>query len=237
MKIRTLVAFLALSSVILPSCHIGCIEGSGKTVTEDRKISNFSKIDVAGNFTINLKQDSSLSLNVSADDNIMKYVRVEVAGEKLRIYTRKNLCSAQPITVNVGIKNVEEIKGSGMTEINSVGRMNTQNLKLNFAGVTKVNLDLSAADVETEGRGSTELNIKGQAASHKVNIAGVGELHALDFVVGSYNIKINGSGNSQINVLKSLVANSSGVSTIEYRGNPSEVDTHKSGASQVKKIQ
>ena len=230
------IAFV-LSSAILSSCHMGCIEGSGKTVTENRKITNFSKIDVAGNFTINVKQDSSLSLKVSADDNIMKYIRTEVSGNKLRIYTRKNLCSQQPITVNLGIKSIEEVKAAGVTELTSVGRINTQDLKLKFAGASKINLDLSAADLETVGSGSTELNLTGQAASHKINISGVGELHALNFVVGSYDIHISGSGNSQINVLKSLTTHISGFSSIEYRGNPSEVDTNKSGASQVKKIQ
>jgi predicted short-subunit dehydrogenase-like oxidoreductase (DUF2520 family) len=240
MKIR--ISFLAIitivfSSAIISSCHIGCIEGSGKLVTENRKISNFSKIDIAGNFTVNLKQDSSLTLTLTTDDNVMKYIRAEVNGNKLRIYTRKNLCNLQPITVNIGAKNIEEIKASGMTTINSVGRINTQNLKLKLAGVSKIKMDLSAADVETQGSGSTELNLTGQAASHKVDIAGVGELHALDFVVGSYNIKISGSGNSQINVLKSLVTHISGFSSIEYRGNPSEIDTNKAGASQIRKIQ
>ena len=228
---------LPLSLAVLSSCHIGCIEGSGKKVTENRKITSFSKIDIAGDFKINLKQDSSTALSILADENIMKYIRTEVSGNKLRIYTRKNLCSMQPISINLGIKNIEEIKAAGVTELTSAGRINTQNLKLKFAGVSKINLNLSAADVETAGSGSTELSLIGQAASHKINISGVGELHALDFVVGNYNINISGSGNSQINVLKSLVTHISGFSSIEYRGNPSEVDTNKSGASQVKKIE
>jgi len=178
-----------------------------------------------------------LNLNVSADDNVMKYVRTEVSGNKLRIFTRKNLCSKQPISVNVGFKTIEEIKGTGVTDLSSVGRINTQNLKLKFAGVSKINMDLSAADIETEGSGSTELNLTGQAASHKVSISGVGDIHAFDFVVGSYDIKVSGSGKSQINVLKRLATHISGFSTIEYRGNPSDIDNNKSGASQVKKVQ
>lgn len=239
MKMRH--SFLAVitlaTSYMLSSCHMGCIEGSGKSITENRKITNFSKIDLAGDFKINLKQDSTSALTITADENVMKYIRTEVSGDKLRIYTRKNLCSQQPISVNLGIKSIDEVKAAGVTELTSIGRINTQNLKLKFAGVSKINLDLSAADVETAGSGSTELNLTGQAASHKINLSGVGEIHALNFVVGNYDINISGSGNSQINVLKSLVTHISGFSSIEYRGNPSEVDTNKSGASQVKKIQ
>lgn len=238
MKIRSrVIAVIILSAVVLSSCHIGCIEGTGKKVTENRKLGNFKQIDISGEFDINLKQDSSMALSVSADDNIIKYIRTEVSGDKLRVYSRKNICSNQPVTINIGVKSLEEINSAGVTKIASVGRINAGDLKMKFAGVTKVTMDLSAADVETLGSGSTELNLNGQAASHKVNISGVGELHALDFVVGNYDIKISGSGDSQINVLKSLKTHISGYSSIQYRGNPSEIDTHKSGASQIKKIQ
>jgi hypothetical protein len=236
------ISFLAIilagiSLSVLSSCHMGCIEGSGKKITENRKITNFSKIDISGGFKINIKQDSSLSLTVMGDDNIMKYVRTQVNGNKLRIYTRKNLCESGPIIVNIGIKNLEAIEASGAVELTSEGRINTQNLSLNFSGVSKIDMDLSAADVKTEARGATEIFLKGQAASHSVKVSGVGKLHALDFVVGTYNIKSSGSANSEINVLKELKVDTKGASTIEYRGNPSKVEEHKSGASSLNKVQ
>jgi len=230
-----LVAVISLS--VLSSCHIGCIKGSGKQVTENRNITAFSKIDISGGFKINIKQDSSLALSVMADENLMKYIRTEVNGNKLRIFTRKNFCTDAPIMVNVGIKQLEEIKGSGAVELTSEGRVNVNNLKLDFSGASKIDLDLSAADVKTEARGATELNLKGQAASHTVDVSGVGRLHALNFVVGNYKIESSGSANIEINVLKSLVTNTSGVSNIQYRGNPTKVEEHKSGSSSLKKVE
>jgi len=230
-----IVAGISLS--ILSSCHIGCIKGSGNKVTESRKITNFSKIDISGEFKINIKQDSSLSLTVMADDNMMKYVRTQVNGSKLRIYTRKNFCSEGPIIVNVGIKYLEAIEASGAVEIASEGRVNLKNLDLHFSGVSKIDMDLSAADVKTEASGATEIFLKGQAASHNVKVSGVGKLHALDFVVGTYDIKSSGSSNCQINLLKSLITHTSGSANIEYRGNPSKVEENKSGASSLTKVQ
>ena len=236
------ITFLAITIAgigltVFSSCHIGCIKGSGNKVTESRKITNFSKIDISGAFKINIKQDSSLSLSVMGDDNIMKYVRTQVNGNKLRIYTRKDICGDGPIIVNVGVKYLEEIEGSGAIELASEGRINTQNLNLHFSGASKIDMDLSAADVKTEASGATEINLKGQAASHQVSASGVSKLHAFDFIVGNYNIKTSGSGNSEINVLKSLITHTSGASNIEYRGNPSKVEENKSGASSITKVQ
>ncbi len=229
---------LALVSVItMPSCHIGCIKGSGKEVNENRIVGSFSKLEISGAFKINLKQDSGHALTVMADDNLMKYIKTEVSGNKLRVYTRKNFCSNNMITLNVPIFQLSEIKGSGAVQLASEGRINTQNFKMELTGVSKVDLDLNAADVQTKAAGAAEIFLKGQAASHKVDVAGVGKLHAFDFVVGNYNIKTSGSGNCEVNVLKTLIVNTSGAADIKYKGNPSSIDTKKSGASKITKVQ
>jgi hypothetical protein len=240
MKNRINILFIAIAAVslsLLSSCHIGCMKGSGNSVTENRKIAGFSKIDISGGFNINIKQDSSNTVTVTGDDNLLKYIRTEVSGNKLRIYTRKNFCQDAPVAITVGFRQLEEIKGAGAIELTSAGRLNLQNLKLEFSGASKINLDLSAADVATSVKGATTIALAGQAASHNIKASGVAKVQAFDFIVGKYDIKTSGSGNCQINVLKSLKVNTSGVSTIEYRGNPSEVETNKSGSSKVTKVQ
>jgi hypothetical protein len=222
---------------LLPSCHIGCIKGSGKEVNENRIVGSFSKLEISGEFKINLKQDSGHALTVTADDNLMKYIKTEVSGNKLRIYTRKNFCNDNAITLNIPITQLDEVKGSGAVQLTSEGRINTQNFKMELSGISKVDMDLSAADVETKASGAAEIFLKGQAASHKVEVAGVGKLHAYDFVVGNYNIKTSGTGNCEINVLKTLIVHTSGAANIKYKGNPSSVESDKTGASKITKVQ
>lgn len=239
MKNRISLLFVIVAVVctsVLSSCHIGCIKGSGNEASETRKTGDFSKIDISGGFKITLKQDTSKSLVVTTDENLMKYVRTEVGGGKLRILTRKNICNDAPIAITLNVGAINEIIGSGAVELASEGRINTQNLKLQFSGASKVNMDVSAADVKTETAGAAEIVLKGQAASHNVEISGVGKLQAFDFVVGNYKINTSGSADCEINVLKSLVVNTQGASDIKYRGNPTKVETEKSGAASVKKV-
>ncbi len=231
----SLLAVVVLS--VVSSCHIGCIKGSGNPIAETRTITPFSKIDISGAFKINIKQDSSLQVTITADDNLLKYIRTQVNGNKLRIYTRKNFCNDSPITVNLGVNKLEEIKSSGAVELATNGRVNVQNLKLDFSGASKIDMELSAADIKTEISGASEISLKGQAASHDINVSGVGKLHAPDFVVGVYKINSSGAADCDINVLKSLKTNTSGSSNITYHGNPSNIQEHKSGSSSLKKVQ
>ncbi|MEO6850844.1 MAG: DUF2807 domain-containing protein, partial [Mucilaginibacter sp.] len=113
---------------------------------------------------------------------------------------------------------------------------NTKDLHLQLNGASKINMDLNAANVSTDGNGATEMNLKGQASSHKVDLSGSGKIYALDFVVGSYDIQTTGASHCEINVLHDLNVNTTGASEINYRGNPVNVNSSKTGASTLTKI-
>ncbi len=228
----------ALVSVgILSSCrNLKCVRGSGNISTENRKADEFSKLDVSGAFKVHLKQDSSLTISIKGDDNLLKYVSTSVEGGELRIKSKKNFCDADSIVINIGIKSLSAIGASGAVEVSSYGKITTGDISFDLSGATKVNLDLNAAKVTTEGSGMSELNLTGQAASHHVEASGVSKLNAFDFVVGDYDINTSGVSNCKINVLKTLNVHSSGAADIEYKGSPATVNNDKSGASSIKKV-
>jgi len=230
-----LIAVLLLS--VLSSCRFGCIKGSGHQVTEAHKMNDFTRLDISGGFKINLKQDSSLTVSVTADDNLMKYIHASLDGDKLRIYSKKNLCGSGEIVLNIGVKNLEVIKISGGINLATDGKLITKDLHLELNGASKIDMDLNAANVFTEGSGSTDMTLRGQASSHKIEFAGSGKVKALDFVVGSYDIETTGASDCSINVLKDLNVKTTGAADIKYRGNPTSVNTSKTGAASVTKIE
>ena len=231
------IAVIACASLsIISSCKLVCTHGSGKIITEQRKANDFSKIDISGAYKIHLKQDSSLSISISGDDNLLKYVSTSVDGDKLTIKTTKTICLDDSLVVNIGIRKLEELKSSGAVEVSSTGKITTGDLNIHLSGATKVNLDLNAANVNSHGSGVSELNLTGQAATHQVEFSGVGKINAFDFVVGEYTINSSGATHCKINVLKTLNIHSSGASEIRYKGSPSTINNNKSGASSVEKV-
>ncbi|HEY9003054.1 MAG TPA: head GIN domain-containing protein [Mucilaginibacter sp.] len=226
----------ALSLSVLSSCRFGCVKGSGHQITENHKVDNFTKLDISGGFKIHLKQDSSMTVSVTADDNLMKYIHTSSNGDKLRIYSKKNICGSGEIVLNIGVKNLDMIKTSGGINLVTDGKLNTQDLHLELNGASRLDMDLNAANLFTEGSGSTDMTLRGQATSHKIEFAGSGKVRAGDFVVGSYDIETTGASECTINVLKDLNVNTTGAADIKYRGNPTNVNTSKTGAASVTKI-
>jgi hypothetical protein len=234
----TLLAIVVgIGMLILSSCKLGCEHGSGHQSTETRKVADFTKIDVSGEFKVNIKQDSSLALNITTDDNLMKYIKTKVSNNKLYISTKdRNICTNGPIAITIGVRNLSEIASAGGVEIVSQGKLVTKDFHFDLSGATKINMELDAANVSTEGSGATEISLKGQASSHTIDLSGGSKVYAFDFIVGNYNIDLSGASDCEINVLHSLNVSSSGASSIKYKGNPSSIHNDKSGISSITKV-
>ena len=234
-KILLLIA--AVSVTLFSSCRrFRCIKGTGSVRTETRKMKGFTKLDISGGYKVTLKQDSTESISISIDDNLFKYVETTVDGNTLSVKSRRNICPSGEATLIIGVKNLEGVEASGAVDVKSDGRLNIKDLNINLAGSTKIDLDLNAANVHTSAAGLSEIYLKGQAASHDVDMSGSGKVEALDFVVAKYKISTSGASKCRINVLNELDVHTSGSSDIQYRGNPAKVNNDQSGASSVKKI-
>ena len=67
-------------------------------------------------------------------------------------------------------------------------------------------------------------------------MSGAGNLNALDFVVANYRVETSGLSRCKINVLKELSINTSGAGSVEYKGNPTQINNQHSGLTSIKKI-
>lgn len=234
--LTTIILASAVSLSLLSSCRFGCVKGSGNQQTQNNKVAKFDRIIISGPFHVKLKQDSSMSVSITADDNFFKYIRTESDGGELNIRARKDFCGSGEVIVNIGIGQLTKLEGNGAVTFTSDGQLVTKDLKIGLNGAGKIDLDLNAANVTTEGSGATEIDLKGQATSHKIELSGTGKVHAFDFVVGSYDLHTTGASNCEINVLNSLNVNTTGASDVKYKGNPSSVNTSKLGAGTVTKV-
>jgi hypothetical protein len=222
---------------LLSSCRrFRCVKGTGNVRTETRKMAGFTKIDISGGYKVTLKQDSTESISITTDDNLFKYIETNITGGTLRVHSRRNVCSSGETTIIIGVKNLDKISASGAVEVRSAGRLTVQDLNFDLSGSTKIDMELYAGRVRTVASGSTEVYLKGQAASNEVDLSGSGKVEALDFVVGKYKISTSGASECKINVLNELDVHTSGASDIQYRGNPGKVNNDQSGASSIKKI-
>lgn len=230
-------AIAAYSLFSLPSCGlVDCVKGSGHPDSVKRKVADFTKIDIKGSYRILLKQDSSLAITVTGDDNLLKYVETNVSDGKLFIKSDKDMCPNNQMTLTIGVHNLKEITSIGALELYSKGTLNLQDVKLDFAGNTRAILGINAANVTTKAGGNAEITLKGQAMTHLVNFSGSEKFNAFGFVVSDYDLESSGNTECEINVLHSLDLHTSGVSVVKYKGAPVRLVNEKSGLSTLERV-
>lgn len=229
--------FAIVVPALLAGCSSECIEDSGKHIYIESTVKNYDKIRVMGAVKLVIKQDSTYSIKIEADSNVMKHVIADVSSNELRVKLEDGkYCGRDSIVVYAGIGELKKLSTDGAVKVQGDGRIYANDVDFQFNGASNITLDLSAAKLTTKIDGVGKFNLTGQAGIHDLNTKGTAQVNAFDFVAGIYNIDVDGTGKANINVLNELKVRTSGSSEIYYKGNPKKVDEKKSGAAKLEKV-
>jgi hypothetical protein len=235
--LKNVVYLLLLTSVLLNGCKSKCIEDSGKHITKNVSLKEYDEIIVSGPIKLILKQDSTYSLQLSADSNIINQIDAEVSGGKFTVkLDPAKYCGTDSIVLHAGIGNLTVLTASKNTQIIGLGVIHVKDLKINLSDTTSLALNLAAASLKTSLNGSSTLDLAGQTGVHELKSNGSVKVAAFNFIAGMYDLELEGLSRLDINVLNDLKIKSSGSTEINYKGNPKNVNEQKSGNYKLAKV-
>ena len=230
---------LAFLTVILLSSN-ACrpfgkrIKGNGNQVTETRNISRADRLSVRGDFDVVLTKGETV-VKVTADENLMRYIRIEMDDNKLVIQTEEgvNLSSDNNITVNISTPTLREANVLGSGNITSNDKfVSTENITLKTTGSGNITVGVNSPDVTVGITGSGDINVLGETRALKVSITGSGNFNGQQLKSEDADVSIAGSGNATVFADVSLKGSISGSGEIKYRGNAA-VTKHISGSGTI----
>jgi hypothetical protein len=207
-------------------------------VTQQRNISGFSGIDVSGALDVQLRIDSSHSVKIEGDQNLLQYIRTELDGDVLRIY-RENGFNVQPtkdMVIYVSAPTVTTIDVSGASNVLGKSPLTgNKDVEIRASGASTVNMDVNVASLYGDLSGACTLKLRGQARKFSLEASGASEVECMDLVTDETTLNISGASDVKVTSNKQLNVDASGASNVEYRGN-ANIDQKSSGASSVKKV-
>lgn len=239
MKTRTtttiLIAFLMLASTgLMGGCVLDGVKGDGNVVKEDRNVSGFTSLDVSGAFTVYLYQGKTESLTIEADDNLMQYIKTEVKGDRLEIYTDKeNIKKFTKMNIYLTFEELEMIDISGAVSIIGDGEMTFDELYIDGSGASDIELNLNVALLKADFSGASEIDLAGSAKAAHFDISGASEIDAFDFVIEHCELDVSGAAEARVNVTANLEVDVSGAAEVKYKGSPS-LQSDVSGAGSIR---
>jgi len=209
------------------------ITGEGPSVTKTLDIAKFDGLKLTIAADVYVKQGSTQSVKIEAQQNIIDNLKKEVNDGAWKIGFDKNVRKHESIKIWVTVPVVDELAVSGSGSIISEGKFsNLGELSLAISGSGDIKFDADSKDLTVAISGSGNMALAGSTGAATMAISGSGNIEAFDLSARSCNVKISGSGDSSVNVSESLEVAIAGSGDVYYKGKPS-VRSKISGSGEV----
>jgi hypothetical protein len=189
------------------------IEGNGKIVTRDVKVTSFNSLKASGIYELKLSQGNTEAVKIEADENLQDLFQVHNEGDKLVIEMKKmenrNFNIKTKLKVYVTFKNLKEMELSTVGNVASEEQLSFTDLDLKNKSVGNVDLKLTASKIDIKNSSVGNVHLSGKAENATVKNSGVGSIEAGNFVVQTMNIENSGVGHAEVNAAKDLKVNDS----------------------------
>lgn len=209
---------LLIGVISAMNCNIGKfsgVQGSGNLSSEKRDISGFTEVDASGAITLEIVAQKDFSVEVEADDNLLQFIKTEVSGDTLKVFSKNKLSPKTKIIVKVSMPELHSLDVSGASVAN-VSNVKIDSLEINASGASKIKIDGETVSLESDASGASKIDAEG-------------------LKVENADINASGASTTTVFVSNELKVDASGASKIYYTGEPNSVSPKTSGASSVKK--
>ncbi|MCV9926785.1 DUF2807 domain-containing protein [Flavobacterium sp. LS1R49] len=215
------------------------IKGNGKEVTQNRSTADYDEIKVMGFFDVDLVAGKEGAITVKAEENLQSFIKVEVEGNVLKIYTEKNKnispSSGRTIKVTIPFEKISSVSLSGSGDIKSKNTIKADAFSVALSGSGNLSLDLDSTTFDLAVSGSGNIVLKGNTGDFKTKLSGSGDIDATALKAKNVDLTISGSGNSKVFCSENLKARVSGSGDVQYKGDPKTKDTKVSGSGNISK--
>lgn len=199
------------------------------SASREMTLSAFTKINHKGVGTLVLKPGNENHILITADPDIIDFVRVNVLGEVLEITMTDPVeigirslmrLKTPDYRIEVTCTNLQEVVQRGVGNVQTSGVLESKKLHLENRGVGDVNIHVHCDELITQLLGVGNITVTGEATSHDAEIKGTGRLEAFELQTVKTHIVSSGVGTSRVYATEELYAELNGVGRIVYRGKP-----------------
>ncbi|MDR0694728.1 MAG: DUF2807 domain-containing protein [Prevotellaceae bacterium] len=243
-----------MKKIILLLILSGMALAAAGQLTETREVSHFTGISASSVFDITVTKGATESLVITADEDVMPYVRSEVSDGVLKLYIDRDVRNVKILKAAVTIKELDMVRLSGACRLASEEvftpakfsgdlsgasslqlTVKTGQLSLDASGACRATLDATVENtVVFDFSGATKIQGNLTVDNLTVDMSGASRLELTGTANGA-SFDISGTTRIQAEnfLLKDASVKSSGASRVDLHVTKS-LRVHSSGASAVR---
>ena len=213
-------------ALLFCSCKENVISGSGNIGSEQRNTGSFSAVEISVPLkaSITVSTGSQPSLKLSGYRNVLKYIKTEVKGNTLRIYTEPlvKLDDEEYLNAEITLPLLTQLVMAGAPDADVHGSIIGQDFNLSISGSSDITIDdINTANFTTTVSGAGDLKVnKGNVQHASYTLSGAGDVKAYNLHTMETEATVSGAGDMQVYAEQKLDATISGAGTIRYKGHP-----------------
>jgi len=205
------IILIAAVAFVAGCSHPG-IRGDGEIKTEERTISDFSKVLVKGGYEIKWSIGKP-ALKLSADENLLPLIKTVVSGHTLQIDSKEDLAPTKSVTIILSSASLSDMRLSG--------------------GKSFKASQISGHELKIESSGAWDISVDGSVTNLEVNLTGASKLNAKSLQTQNATLSLIGASEADVTVTDSLKASVTGAGSLTYSGNPKSVEKNITGAGTI----
>lgn len=222
--------WLVLAALLLAGCWPGIV-GSGRVVTEQRTVGDWSKLAVANGMTARMVVGPA-SLTIRADDNLLGYVETYVDGDTLVVRHRPDVVLyttltealiSHPVLVGVEVSGGSHVVAEAMT-MTEFGLTASGG---SHATVTKV----ATSTMRLDASGGSHVTTSGSVTTLLLTDSGGSHVDGVGLVTRDATVGVSGGSHLDLTVSGVLKGDVSGGSHVTIYGRPQSSTVNVSGGS------
>ncbi|PLX20196.1 MAG: hypothetical protein C0599_09545 [Salinivirgaceae bacterium] len=142
-KIAIIIGILVLAATTFAVAK-DTVEGNKKVVKEERTVKDFTKVSVSDGIDLYLTQGNEEKLVLEVDENLLKYIKTEVKGNTLKIYSDKNIKKPESLKAYLTFKSLDRIKGSSGADIYAEDGIEADEMDIDMSSGSDMKIKLKA---------------------------------------------------------------------------------------------
>jgi hypothetical protein len=249
-------SLVLITAVLLTGCVSPFVtKTAGPITTREYNFTDFTSIEVGHAFNLEVTAADIYSISISAGESVFDHIDVSKVGNKLKIDMDNMFFSfTRSPRVKITMPELQGLDMSGAVKGEVAGFRSSHDFKLSLSGASELDMDMETGNFDGELSGASRVNGSLKAASSEIVLSGAsrfevdgsggninleasGASKAImnKFTVNDAAIDLSGASEAKMDISGKLDITLSGVSTLEYYGNPAIGDIDISGGSTLDK--
>jgi hypothetical protein len=238
MKVRVSYLVTAFALVPTAACSLtglGVVTGSGTPLTAQYEETGFTAVEVHGAFQVYITRAKNFDVSVTADDNLLEFIRVTQEGETLKIEFEpgKLVRNRSEMRASIAMPELESVTLHGACTGTVEGFRGGKAFRAEVHGASKLGGEIEADTIDLNLAGASTANLQGIATDAKLEASGACGLHLDNLILTRADVQLSGASSATVEVTDKLDYDVSGASHLYYKGHPTLGKQEASGASRA----